>query len=136
MDDVVLFEEFCSGSKIAKSGLRRSVRGGSVKVALRQFLRAYVSNEWGLSGDAMSYRELTDWLSEGGYETSVDDLKNANRSKSKLVEQAVPHTSDTVAFAYFVKERFPGFQLHLLLSNKRHTPPLTILQQPSINVSS
>jgi hypothetical protein len=102
--------------------LNRSVKSGSVGPAIRQFLRAFTRGEWGLSADAMTYADLVAFLRRGGFAVTVNDVKNASRTKAKLVEGAVPATGAVVKFIEYVKIRFPGFQDHRMLSDQVAKP--------------
>jgi hypothetical protein len=115
ISDLDRFNEFCDGAVLSKSGLRRSVTGGSQKIALRMFLRAFVRSEWGLSQDAMSYREIARWLTEGGYCCTRNDLKNAARANSRLVEHQILPTAEVCNFLVYVKQQFPNFECEKLL---------------------
>jgi hypothetical protein len=62
---------------------------GVVDVLRRLFLRAYTQGLCGLT-KTMTYVELAYWLTQQGYPTGVDELKNAKRAE--FVERSVPPT--------------------------------------------
>jgi hypothetical protein len=49
-------------------------------------------------------------LTEAGYPTSVDDLKNAKRSSADLVEAAFPATPEVMTFIRLMLLRYPAFE--------------------------
>ena len=61
-------------------------------ILLRILLIAYATQRWGVT-HTVSFSSLADMLTKSGFETSVDDVKNASRNKSKLVANIVPRTS-------------------------------------------
>jgi len=65
--------------------------GGSRGILLRILLIAYATQQWGLTR-TVSFSNLADMLTKIGFETSVDDVKNASRNKAKLVDNIVPRT--------------------------------------------
>jgi hypothetical protein len=85
-------------------------RKAALTLAKRHFLRAFVRSKWGLDGAAMSYSELSEWLTENGYRTSKEDVENAARPKSKLIEHSVPCTPATQEFCNLISKRFPEFE--------------------------
>ena len=58
-------------------------RGSLLNQFKRWFLKAYTNKEFGLSGG--DYEGLADWLTENGYPTKVNDIKNAKRNDIKLL---------------------------------------------------
>jgi hypothetical protein len=84
----------------------------------RQFLRALVRDEWGLSlidpetDERSTYGEVVHWLVTVGFpDASVDDLKNARRNASKLAAQTIYLNNDVVLLLRAIMERYPGFDL-------------------------
>jgi len=65
---------------------------GSRGILLRILLIAYATQQWGITR-TVSFSSLADMLTRIGFKTSVDDVKNASRNKSKLVANIVPRTS-------------------------------------------
>ena len=108
--DAQAFDEYCAAGTAASMGLQRSKSGGALKLAQRQFLRAYARDQWGLSRDCMTYAELADWLSAGGFPCTKTDVKNAARTTAKLVPNSVPGSAAVARFIEYVKARFPSFQ--------------------------
>lgn len=85
----------------------RATNKGIVDVFRRLFLRAYTQGLCGLT-KSMTYGELADWLTSQGYPTTVDEVKNAKRSK--FVENAVPSTPRVLKLAEALKEGFPSIE--------------------------
>jgi hypothetical protein len=112
--DLTDFAEFRAAPHV--HGIRRSRRNGAVVQAKRMFLRAYVRSAWGLDLDAraMSYAELAQWLTNGGYPTSKADVENANRPSAKLVEHVVSKGVSVERFVEFIRSKFPSFDAHRL----------------------
>ena len=74
--------EQLSTTWFSRSAGKISGRGSLVDQAKREFLRQYTNKEEGYKGTG--YRELANWLTSHGYETSVDAIKNAKRSRVDL----------------------------------------------------
>jgi hypothetical protein len=115
ISDLRDFQEFLATSGLA-SGIKRPHRNPALTLAKRQFLRAFVRSACGLDRSAMSYAELADWLTNGGYNTSKSDVENAARSGAKLIEHSVPRTEATERFARFSADRFPNFRADQLIA--------------------
>jgi len=107
-EDLKNFEDYKKTSKTSKKGLRRDKKDATLKIALRQFLRAYVREEAGLK-KILPYSKLVGWLKKGGYEISISDVKNSKRNSAKLVFNAVPRTEESFKFFNYVKKQFPEF---------------------------
>jgi len=84
--------------------------GGDVKAALQQFLRAWTREAWGLQRCRMFNNELAAWLTAAGYPCRREDVENAQRPASKLVEHSVARTDAVLTLIKVVTERFPAFQ--------------------------
>lgn len=72
----------------------RVTSGGDVGLLRRLFLRAYTREVWGASR-TLPYAALAQTLTERGYPTTLDEVKNAKRGA--LVEQAVVSTPPVMA---------------------------------------
>ncbi len=114
--DFQAFEEFRVGAGLQSQGLRRSVDGGMVETARRQFLRALSRSAWGLNRGLFTFTEISAFLTAGGYPTKPNDIKNAGRAKLKLVEHAVAPLPGVLAFVAYVTLRFPAFEAHRMLA--------------------
>lgn len=85
---VITFERL----RAAKQTIRLQItQKGSRGILLRILLIAYSTQQWGLTR-TVSFSELADKLTAIGFETSVDDVKNASRDRSKLANSIVPAT--------------------------------------------
>jgi hypothetical protein len=69
----------------------------------------------GLTG--MSHRGFSDLLQAGGYDVSIDQLKNASRPAAKLVAHAVRPTDEVRRLCDSLKAQFPQFREDLLLES-------------------
>jgi hypothetical protein len=107
MADWESWTEYRKSGDVSKKGVKRAGPGiiGQVK---QNFLRAYVNGLWGLPGG--DYKGFAAFLTEKGYETSVDDLKNAKRSKKEPVERLFDADEDVMGFIKVVLEKFPEFE--------------------------
>lgn len=92
----------------------RATNKGIVDVFRRLFLRAYTQGLCGLT-KAMTYVELADWLTQQGYPTSVDDVKNAKRLK--FVERSVPPTRRVLKFADVLEKGFPSIEINKFIES-------------------
>ncbi len=99
-------------------------RAVPLKLAIRQFLRAYRKGLWGLTPDFSGRRnkKTSDWLVTNGYKVSVRDVENAGRSDINPEEQWVPRTPETLKFVATVKARWPEFREGLLFETLTPTP--------------
>ena len=87
----------------------RATNKGIVDVFRRLFLRAYTQELCGLT-KTMTYGELADWLTQQGYPTGVDEVKNAKRAK--FVERSVPSTPRVRKLADVLKNGFPTIEIN------------------------
>jgi hypothetical protein len=71
------FERF----DLTRSGVVAGIEKG------RQIARAYVRRERRLGN--MNRRAFCEFMKEGGYDVSLDDLKNAGKPTAKLIQHAI-----------------------------------------------
>ncbi|WP_162142640.1 hypothetical protein [Aurantimonas coralicida] len=88
---------------------------GSYGYLYRQFLRALVRDEWGLSMDGRTYPSVVNWLVDRGFESSVDDLKNAKRPGARLLERSVIVDDTTIPLLRVIVEEFPDLVLEQMI---------------------
>ena len=62
----------------------------------------------------MTYPELADWLTERGYPTKVNDVKNAVRAE--FIEHAVPSTPRIEELKTVLVEGFPSIEIEKFIS--------------------
>lgn len=102
--------------RLQKSSLQgfgvRSTSKGVVDVFRRLFLRAYAQGLCGLTR-TMTYDKLADWLTERGYPTTSDELKNAKRAT--FVENAIPATRRVLELAAVLQQGFPSITISKFL---------------------
>ena len=106
----------CSDSRSvtrSTTGRINITKTGYAGIAKRAFLTAFVQRQWGLASVAMSQRELADWLTSKGYPTSVNDIKNAGRSR--LNPYVVPETAEVTRFLEMLQSRFAELDRGLFL---------------------
>ena len=116
LEDLKKFEDYKGSVQATKKGLRRAKKEGSLKIAIRQFLRAYVRQEMGLTNE-MSYPTLLKWMHEGGYkQCKLSTIKDSKRERLKLEHNSVPDTPETKTFFQYVKNKFPNFTPENLLT--------------------
>ncbi|MDD2933762.1 MAG: DNA polymerase [Methylotenera sp.] len=94
-------------------GIRATVKGVA-DVFRRLFLRAYTQGLCGLTR-TMTYNQLAEWLTNQGYPTTADEVKNAKRAK--FVEHAVPATSRVMQFASVLSNGFPSIEIHQFIKS-------------------
>lgn len=82
-------------------------RDGVDGVARRMFLRALRRGECGLPKVERDFSGVARWLTDAGYETDVDDVKNAGRKSAQLVKNALPHSAAVKKFFEVVAARYP-----------------------------
>lgn len=103
---------------------------GSFGHLYRQFLRALVRDEWGLSLDGRTYSSVVHWLVVRGFESSVDDLKNAKRPGARLLERSVIVDDTTIPLLRAIAEEFPGVVLEQMID-----PAFLDLAYEALNLS-
>jgi hypothetical protein len=81
---------------------------GSVGLARRLFLRAYAQEVWGLTR-TMSYPVIAKWLTDQGYPTKAEEVKNAKRAS--LIAGVVPRTQEVVALLKILAQEHPGLDV-------------------------
>jgi hypothetical protein len=91
-----------------KSGIRNSGKG-TTDVFRRLFLRAYSQGLCGLT-TSKTYGEVADWLTQQGYPTTTDELKNAKRAK--FIEHVIPRTDRMQQFATLLCSGFPTIDIN------------------------
>jgi hypothetical protein len=107
MADWESWTEYRRSGDVSKQGVRRG-RDGILDQVKRNFLRAYVNGLWGLPGG--DYKGAAAFLTKQGYETSVDDLKNAKRSNKEPVERLFDADEGVMGFIKVLLEKFPEFE--------------------------
>lgn len=85
---VITFDRLRAAGKTVRLQITKE---GSRGILLRILLIAYATQQWGLTR-TYSFSELADMLTDIGFKTTVDDVKNASRDKAKLVDNIVPST--------------------------------------------
>jgi hypothetical protein len=114
MDDYYRFEDFylCHLSAETKKGINVQ-QGGSVCMLKRLFLIAYKKGKWGLDSQSespsLTQAEVAEWLTEGGYPTTVDDVSYGGRKGVRLVSNAVPVTQYSLKLLVLIQSRYPSF---------------------------
>ena len=78
------------------------------------FLKAYTRGLWGLPGG--DYKVVADYLTKYGYKTTVNDLKNAKRSKNEPVANAIPADEEVVKLIQILLKRHPQFEWKKLVT--------------------
>lgn len=113
-EDLAEFESYRTMEHLT-ARIRRPRKGGTRKLAARQFLRAFVRSMAGLGREEMSYRELAEFITRAGVPTSKADVENAARTNAALEPHSVPRIPAVLDFFEAIKERFPGFDGDFLL---------------------
>ena len=107
--------EYRKTGNASKMGVKRNAAGiiGQVK---RNFLRAFTRGMWGLPGN--DYNGTAAYLTEHGYGTTVDDCKNAKRSKKGPIEHAIPMDAEVMKFIDAMLAKFSGFEWRKMISDQ------------------
>jgi hypothetical protein len=104
--------------RLQQSGMKgfgiRATDKGVVDVFRRLFLRAYTQGLCGLT-KTMTYGELADWLTQNGYATTVDEVKNSKRSQ--FVGNAVPVTPRVMKLADVLEKGFPSIEINKFIES-------------------
>lgn len=114
-DDHYQFSTLKDRLKLAgkTSGMRNSGKG-TIDVFRRLFLRAYSQELCGLT-KSKTYTEMAEWLTESGYPTSTDDVKNAKRSP--FIAHVIPATVRMRQFALLLCAGFPNIDINQFFEN-------------------
>jgi hypothetical protein len=119
LDDYYRFEDFylCHLSAETKKGINVQ-QGGSVCMLKRLFLIAYKKGKLGLASQAekapFTQAEVAEWLSERGYQTTVDDVSYGGRKGVRLVSNVVPVTRYSLELLMLILSKYPNFEyLHV-----------------------
>ncbi len=91
-----------------KSGIRDS-GNGTKDVFRRLFLRAYTQELCGLTKSKTNV-ELAAWLTQQGYPTTTDELKNAKRAP--FIEHVIPRTERMEEFALLLCDGYPNIEIN------------------------
>ena len=106
LEDWQRWETYKSSGATSAKGLNRS-KGGQVVQAKRLVLQAHALKAWGLPGG--DYNAFADHLSDNGFDTKENDLKNARRRKRELLEHEFTADDDIVKLAKVVFQIHPTF---------------------------
>ena len=90
------------------AGIRNSGKG-TTDVFRRLFLRAYSQELCGLT-KSKTYSEVADWLTNQGYLTTTDELKNAKRAE--FISHVIPCTDRMNQFASLLCTGFPNININ------------------------
>src|SRR5215469_18836191 len=108
-----IWRDYRDGSNASHAGVNRSSKG-VVDQARRLAIRAYRFRQWGLPGS--DYKAAAARLTQAGYPTTEQDLKNAGRAKGELREHLIPADAAGVAdFIAAVLAIWPGFEWRRLV---------------------
>lgn len=78
----------------------------------RFFIRALMQDECGLNSDDIGRKELADWLTFYGYDTSDYDVRN--RSRGRFVFEIVPVIDKSLKLLRLLLRAFPHFEFEPL----------------------
>lgn len=92
--------------------IRLTAKKGLAGVFCRMFLVAFTNELHGIK-KTMKYAELATWLSDAGYPTSLEDVKNSRRGN--FYESIIPSSTRMEELAYVLLERFPDMDLSKFL---------------------
>lgn len=92
--------------------IRLTSKKGLAGVFCRMFLVAFTNQLHGIK-KSMKYAELATWLTDAGYPTSLEDVKNSRRGK--FYENIIPSSPRMEELAYVLLERFPDMDLSKFL---------------------
>jgi hypothetical protein len=109
------WQVYLQTDSLSKQGVRRG-RGGLIDQLKRNFLQAHANCEWGLPGG--DYQGLSKYLTDQGYPTSVNDLKNAKRRNGRLVQNGFPRTEVVMNFTKVIRSRYPTFEWEMMVITK------------------
>jgi hypothetical protein len=118
-EDLAAFNDYLRSAPASGAGLRRPIEGGSLRLALRQICRAFVSSSWGLNIRGKTNWQFVQFMLAGGFTITEDDLKNAFRLKKKvgcgLSPQSVPATPEVERLVRYLWTDYPDFRPAMLL---------------------
>lgn len=100
------------GGKVLKTEDGQKIGEGSDGVLRRLFIRAFMQDCCGLDSTSLERKELADWLSFYGYDTTANEVRGAARSL--FVEGAIPVTDKTIKLVRLLLRGFPEFEYQIL----------------------
>lgn len=95
----------------------QKVGEGSDGLLRRFFIRALMQDECGLNRDDIGRKELADWLTFYGYDTSDYDVRNGSRGR--LVFEIVPVTDKSLKLLRLLLRAFPHFEFEPLFEQTK-----------------
>jgi hypothetical protein len=107
MEDWESWEEFKRTALVSKRGIRRD-KSGLAGQAKKLILKAFARGVWGLQ--LGTYREFSTLLTEAGYPTNMDALKNAKRSAVALEEGLIPVDEEVIKLVKVILDVYPEFE--------------------------
>lgn len=131
LEDWASWQDFAAGAikrrehRVTGGAGIRSTSEGEAGVLRRMFLRAYAKKAWGLTR-TLTYLEVSLWLTENGYPTTVTELKNASRAK--LVENVVGVTDEVLRLLALLRGQFPELDVAKFVGDVVELPaaPVTV----------
>lgn len=127
MEDWYDWEDFLQTKLTVKQGSGINAnKKGSVDILRRIIIRAYTQEAWGLSRD-FTNAEIADWLTDMGYPTNLDELKNAKRAN--LVPHVVPVTHRVINLLVIVLDKFPKLDVQKLFPLEKYKEVLAKLDE-------
>lgn len=103
--------------KVLKTEEGQKIGEGSDGVLCRLFIRAFMQNFCGLDSSSLERKELADWLSFYGYDTTANEVRGAARSL--FVEGVVPVTDKTIKLVRLLLRGFPEFEYQSFFDPKQ-----------------
>ncbi len=97
--------------------LNLRAKKGVADVLRRAFLRAYAQQKLGFEVRPMKYKELAEWLTAIGYETTDKEVGSARTQKLALA--CVPATEEVMVLWRKLQDQFPESDLKPLLTEAR-----------------
>ena len=108
-EDYTAWRDFYLQSCAVQGKRIRRGKEGSHQILLRQFLRCYAQEQYGVKR-LYSYKELIQRFAQQGIVISETQLKNAGRQNAKLKLQCVANTEVNLKLLAFLLEIMPTFE--------------------------
>jgi hypothetical protein len=121
--------------KRAGGGIRIT-RGGSAEVLKRQFLSALVRDTWGLSLAGRPHKEIAGWLTQHGYPTTVNQVKNATRPPAQPQVGVVAASPAALDLLRVILAEHPGFEIEMAFAPDDAVAIRAQLALPAAEVNS
>ena len=99
-------------------GIRIQKGEKSGSLMCRLFLRGFAQKQWGLDSYSITSKDLAAWFCSHDYPVTAAAVRSAKRTK--LVEESIPLTKQTLELLKLLIAKFPMFEYEALFAPSTH----------------